>query len=219
MASTDWVLARYHEDVSWTADVFSQIPNLKRVFIYDKGQVPLSEAVISFLRSKTSASIEVRRLPNVGRESHTYLFHMYTHYNDLSDIVFFTQAYFYDKAPAHEWAAFFQNPTVQVLRVQSLDIPWHMTHEEYWTGKPTNPDDIKIGEFARRFMGITHTPVTGMSLYGVFKTTRENIHRYTRREYDSLLTDTKLSTNVHPEEGFYMERLWHAMLCACVGKR
>ncbi len=65
------VVARYKEDVSWVADLgFPAV-------IYDKSglnEIPGSIA-----------------LPNVGRESHTYLQHLTHHYPDFSDYTLFLQ--------------------------------------------------------------------------------------------------------------------------------
>ncbi len=65
------VVARYHEDVSWVADL-----GLPAV-IYDKsGSNEISGAVA---------------LPNVGRESHTYLHHITRHYPNFPDYTLFLQ--------------------------------------------------------------------------------------------------------------------------------
>lgn len=65
------VVARYREDVSWTADL--GLP----VVVYDKsGADPLSGTV---------------PLPNVGRESHTYLQHIVRRYPEFPDYTLFLQ--------------------------------------------------------------------------------------------------------------------------------
>ena len=59
------IVAKYEEDIRWVQD-FSNF----NVFIYDK-----------------SASA----LPNIGREAHTYIYHIVNKYHELDDINVFTQ--------------------------------------------------------------------------------------------------------------------------------
>ena len=68
------VVARYEEDVQWT-EAYSDICTL-----YNKGA------------SKVEGLPFVIRLPNMGREGHTYLYHILSNYNSLSQNVVFTQA-------------------------------------------------------------------------------------------------------------------------------
>lgn len=72
MTGTDIVLSRYEEDISWTKP-FATEANL---IIYNKGS-PLNGTI---------------RLPNVGRESHTYLHHIVHNYDDLAGWTIFSQA-------------------------------------------------------------------------------------------------------------------------------
>ena len=64
------VVSRYNEDISWT---LKYSPN---VVIYNKGQDDIPNAI---------------SLPNVGRESHTYLYHIITNYHHLADLTVFVQ--------------------------------------------------------------------------------------------------------------------------------
>lgn len=69
------VVARYEEDVQWT-EAYSDICTL-----YNKGS------------SKPNAALPfVIRLENTGREGHTYLYHIVSNYESLSQNIVFTQA-------------------------------------------------------------------------------------------------------------------------------
>lgn len=69
------VIARYREDLTWVLD-----HNLSSFcLIYNKG-LPLD-----------SPKFNCKTLPNVGRESHTYLTHIIQNYTNLSDITYFIQ--------------------------------------------------------------------------------------------------------------------------------
>lgn len=71
----DLVVSRFNEDISW----LSQIKGFN-TFIYNKG-------------NQLERSIS---LPNIGREVHTYLYHIINNYDNLSDWTFFTQGHPFD---------------------------------------------------------------------------------------------------------------------------
>lgn len=66
---TELVVARYDEDIDW----LKQLPNIK-ISVYDKGEG------------------ESNRLPNIGRESHTYIHHIIKNYDVMNDWTLFSQA-------------------------------------------------------------------------------------------------------------------------------
>jgi len=81
-AALEIVLARYEEDVSWLEDEYKPF-----VTIYNKGS-PISVEGSGDLR----AIGRIKSLPNVGREGHTYLWHVVNNYNNLADWTVFSQA-------------------------------------------------------------------------------------------------------------------------------
>ena len=63
-----------------------------RVVIYTKGSVePSGKAGLEVLRNKLGADI-IRTLPNVGRESHTFLAHIVDQWDNLAAHTLFGQA-------------------------------------------------------------------------------------------------------------------------------
>ena len=69
--NVELVIARYNEDLSW----LNKVKN-KKITIYNKGE-SIKEKYI--------------KLDNIGRESHTYLYHIINNYDNLSDITIFSQ--------------------------------------------------------------------------------------------------------------------------------
>jgi len=61
----DLVIAKYQEDTSWTKDVDESW----NIVLYDKD----------------------KDIPNIGRDSHTFLYHICLNYNNLADITVFSQ--------------------------------------------------------------------------------------------------------------------------------
>lgn len=66
------VMARYNEDISWAYDYKHLLT------VYNKGHDNLDISSI--------------KLDNVGRESHTFLYHIVKNYNNLSDTTVFSKA-------------------------------------------------------------------------------------------------------------------------------
>lgn len=76
-----YIIARYNEDVSWLESLPAD-----EVVIYNKGDVDVEGS-------------NIRNLPNIGRESHTYLDYITSNYNNLPDIVIFSQGNIVDHIP------------------------------------------------------------------------------------------------------------------------
>lgn len=75
------VVARFREDIAWTRNV----PRGTRVSIYDKGGDGRSmEGGVA--------------LPNIGREAHTYLWHIVRRYDSLAGVTVFCQGHPFDHA-------------------------------------------------------------------------------------------------------------------------
>lgn len=71
--TVELVVARYNENLSWLKKVSKKI----KITIYNKGKNDIDFPFIS--------------LPNIGRESHTYLYHIIKNYDNLSDKTIFCQ--------------------------------------------------------------------------------------------------------------------------------
>ena len=66
------VVAKYREDINWIKDCSS----IDKVTVYYKNE---------------NSQENVNSLPNIGRESHSYLYHILNNYNNLSDYTIFCQ--------------------------------------------------------------------------------------------------------------------------------
>lgn len=83
------IVARFNEDLNW----LSKLPfpyNDIRFHIYNKGNDNIEPLICNQLRNIDTS---VTSLPNIGRESHTYLHHIVSHYDiiDKKGVTFFTQ--------------------------------------------------------------------------------------------------------------------------------
>ena len=75
----DFIIARYNENINWTR--FLQ----GNVFIYNKNNLNLE---INF---QTNNNIKIINLQNIGREGHTYLYHIINNYHQINEINIFLQ--------------------------------------------------------------------------------------------------------------------------------
>jgi hypothetical protein len=71
--TTEIVIARYNENLDW----IKLLPNDIKITIYNKGKNDIEYPFIP--------------LKNIGRESHTYLYHIIMNYNNLADTTIFCQ--------------------------------------------------------------------------------------------------------------------------------
>ena len=69
------IISRYDEDISWLSSY-----ETFNLYIYNKGS-----------RIKNYEFKNIINLKNVGRESHTWLYHIVNNYNKLDDINIFLQ--------------------------------------------------------------------------------------------------------------------------------
>lgn len=67
------VIARYKESLDW----LDEIDCVDKTFIYNKGNERINDDEL--------------KLPNVGREAHTFCYHIVNNYDDLADITIFVQ--------------------------------------------------------------------------------------------------------------------------------
>lgn len=77
MNNVEIIISRFNEDLSWTQEVPF---NFFQYIVYNKGSND------NFIKTNVKQIINVE---NVGRESHTYLYHIIENYDKLSNIMIF----------------------------------------------------------------------------------------------------------------------------------
>ncbi len=75
----DLIVARYNENLNW----LRRVPKSLRVTVYDKSGENTPNAIV---------------LPNIGREAHTYLWHIVENYAALAEMTIFCQGKPFDHA-------------------------------------------------------------------------------------------------------------------------
>ncbi|XP_038074889.1 uncharacterized protein LOC119742791 isoform X1 [Patiria miniata] len=198
------VVAHYDESLDWVKSYADH------AHVYHKG-------------TNTSAPFEMyawEKLPNVGREGHTYLHHIITHYNNLPNVTIFLQAAFrFHRGFCH------RNP-LRYISSARAGIPCIHPDElvvRKW-GKLKHVANFKqdrkaglmrvtaltFGEFYRVLFGAP-PPKDGMPhcYCGCFGATREMIRKHPLHVYQKAIAF--MNDHSNPEEGHYIERLWYWM--------
>ena len=200
---TSIIISRYNEDLNWL-DKYRDL----NLIIYNKG--------LNNIRNKFKNIVE---LPNVGRESHTWLFHIIQNYHNLSDVNIFLQGRIDDLG-----CMSFASPTEYIkdtkkygFAVKRLGLLGPLHWKDY-LGIEKDPrykkswfkGDIGIRsngfrEFSKKYFPKIPFFVT-TSYGGCFGVSKEKIRKYELSFYKKLIEEVEYHSN--PIEGHFMERLW-----------
>jgi hypothetical protein len=136
--SVDLVVARYNEDISW----LSKVPHKLNIIVYNKDDRRSKKTNMYSKFEIKQPKIEhpnarIISLPNIGRESDTYLYHIINNYDKLASKTIFTQGDPFIHSPDFLELL---NKTDKFLPIQSLtdrymgDTPPRKILEERTTG-------------------------------------------------------------------------------------
>jgi hypothetical protein len=197
------VVARYREDVSWTAELGFPVA------VYDKSGAPGPLA-----------------LKNIGRETHTYLSHILRCYDDLAAYTVFVQGAPFDHMPLGATPASFAVRIAQNVRLglqfsgfasfklkcDRLGRPHDMADPVKHGHRPGFGKDIPVGEvYARLFVGPVPERFLVPAPAGMFLVARERIlfhpRDFYRRALDMVAADPDDAANT----GHAFERLWQVL--------
>lgn len=212
------VVARYNEDLTWLKDTFKD----DDVFVYNKGEFIKS--------SELPRAWKLFHIKNVGREAHTYLYHIVKNYERLADVTAFIQGRIEDHIEEKDDQGNVKKP-VQFL--------WDIAKQAYDEGISGNTfyvhpsvkgapspwfkiadyrdDSLKdsgrtFGEWFANFIAMEYPLSENFLWYGaaLFAVSKENILRHPKAFYERLLAT--VDHHAHHEEAHYLERAWYYMM-------
>jgi hypothetical protein len=203
----DVVVAHYKENLAWVDKLNHDW--IGKIHVYTKGTENL---VLN--NPKTL----VTRLPNIGRESHTYLYHCYSHYDEINeekktDFVFFVQGSPHGMEGERLYKAMqelSENREMKFtsnFRVSSAYSFLNKGRCDSWQGQTSRSKyDIKewCDNFLRSDLQIEKIPVFWNACFGVSSDRILSNHK----EKYKFLMEGELS-ELNPECGHYFERLWY----------
>lgn len=203
--SVDIIIARYNEDLKWTLDYpFNKF----KYIVYNKGNND------NFIKKNIKSVIN---LNNVGREGHTYLYHIVNNFNNLADInVFFPGSleikYKNKKAKRilnrilKYNQAFFITPVCPFIN----NIFNNYSYSVYNTSSifnKSNNNNVTPAKFRPYNKWYEHhfnkKSNHNLSNLGIFSVHKNDIIQHPKSRYYNILKE--LSTSPNPEEGFFLE--------------
>jgi len=210
----DLVIAYYKENLDWLA-AYKSFP-FRKVFIYTKG----AEHPASPL------PYEEKKLPNIGRCDHTYLYHIVHTYNDLPTVTIFTTGsahaiqhkknnlnFIVDKVFTTHDSVF------RGQRHTSIRDTFHDFKLNSWQSTNTNNKEnssknslhpARIRPFKQWYeKTFPKIDVNFVVFGGVFAVAQHHIKNRTKASYMRLLRQFPKHSN--PELGHYFERAWLAV--------
>lgn len=149
----DLVVSRYDEDISWISDVTERLRGSITVHVYDKGATDVTPDVSASLETDSNVSVVVSRLPNVGRESHTYLEHVLRMRRTMTagssvDVTVFLQGRMEDHVPMDRdgIAEFVEIMVREAATTKRGESSNHACHTQY--GSFNAIPDLRVSMFA-----------------------------------------------------------------------
>lgn len=192
------VVARYDEDISYL-HLFKN-----NIIVYNKGNDDIS------------TYFNIIKLPNIGRESHTYLYHIITNYNNLADKTLFMQGRVNDHKLL-QFDHYFNDEHLFIGRESVHDIEMLKKDIDH-SGKYLV--ELKKGDLKKS----KYTPYEWINKIGIdisnfekfkmiwganFSISKEIIQSKPKLFYENLIKYVDYDRN--PEEGHFFERAWYTI--------
>lgn len=196
------VVARYNENVDWLKK------ERKNCVIYNKGK---------HLRLKNEI-----QCPNKGRESETYLRYIIENYNELPDIIVFTQGKIQDhlgkddinillnlknQANLHNKSQLFLEHYKSYIN-WDFDPMWNYKNGNWYLkdNYKNNEKKLFINWFQENIQSIYPNPIR-VYKNGIFAVKKEYILKHPIKYYIQLRDE--LTHHDNPAEGHFFERSWY----------
>ena len=214
LSSIEIVIANYEENLEWIENLADS--QYSKLTIYNKGMAKDYTKVVE--RGAT-----VHTLPNIGREAHTYLYHIIQNYDNLADVTIFLpgSTMTFNQKKEQLYTIFkeletkkdsiivgFKDPAYLQSELNTFILDeYEITSEENKKNNPGNtlePAMIRpFGKWVKaRFPGKSFTC---MSYRGVLAVSRIDIHKKPLEYYEKFIDELQFKNS---EVVHYFERAW-----------
>lgn len=203
----DVVVSHYREDLSWVEKIEDE--RVRRIFVYTKGE---NNPVL-----KNDKVVNIN-LKNVGRESHTYLNHCVSQYEEMrdgsADFVFFLQGnpHGMDDIIISDWIDCVSENSLRHTLNFRMSSPFDFLRGgrcSTWAGS-TEPAEFNVKGWCENFVRsdaeFNNIPIFWNACFGV---SVDRILSNPQEKYRTIVENELSSKN--PECGHYCERLWYYM--------
>ena len=194
----DIVVSRYKENLNWINDVYQEY----NFIIYNKSNIYPIEIDNLIKNNK----VKYYTLENVGRESHTYLHYIITHYDKLPNKIFFTQADPFDHLVKNQVVepSFFINILKKYFEGDGEFKGYGAKHYLWKIGMGDKKQLICREIYEKLFKNEFEDWYFNNG--GIFGVKKENILLRSKDFYEESIKYLIKSSD--PLEGFCFERLW-----------
>jgi hypothetical protein len=188
------IVARYNENLEWLN------PIIDNCIIYNKGnKLGLSNEII---------------LDNVGREAETYLHYIIENYDNLPDIVIFTQGNISDHRGSNDINILINMANEAAIHNKSIcfrdNCPenWNSIDENnyYLHNNYKNNERMPFGEWFKRHINPIYPYPLLLYWNAIFAVKKELILNKPIEYYKNLILE--VNHHINPTEGHFFERSW-----------
>ena len=195
------IISRYNESIEWLKSEMSNC------IVYNKGE-------------KLNIENEII-LENVGRESETYLHYIITNYDNLPDVIVFTQARISDHKGLDDinylinikneafCNSMSQNFSIHndVGRCMHFDKTWNLREDGYYLKDNYKTTPITFLDWFRTNIDIHYPNPIYFYCNAIFAVKKENILNKPIDYYKKLILE--VNHHVNSAEGHFFERSWY----------
>jgi hypothetical protein len=222
--SYELIISRYNESLSWldNKEYIDTYNKFSKIICYNKGnEIPNN----SYIKSHPN-QFQIKTLPNVGREAHTYLTHIIQNYDNLSDINVFVPG---SCDVSNKWfraintmiKSLNTNNTVFMCDAYDSNLIEKIYNFKIDTYASTNSENLNLNNennlkispirpFGKWYTHVFEsTPLEYLSFNAIFAVSKEHIHNRSKDFYIKLLDYVNTSSN--HEVAHYIERAWPAI--------
>jgi hypothetical protein len=198
------IIARYNEDLLWLNEWKDKFD----IIVYNKGKKDLQE------------NYTIIDLPNIGREAHTYLYHIVNNYDTLAENNIFLQGRIKDLGPNVYQDL---NHYINEIKEKGYSAPIGYAFGDYYKNIDFLADPLYKDQVLSKYFRLSditfkdyiikyfknlpqYMPV---SMKGCFGVSKKNIQSRPKEFYLNLLNSIPEYHTV--EEAHFLERLWAFM--------
>ena len=208
----DLVIARFSEDLGWIRNLPKDM--FRTIYVYNKGPD----------MTKITDNMRIESLPNLGREAHTYLYHIIHHFPHEGEIstTVFVPGSVYSK---HHKLSQIDKILEHLKRFPSKSVIVENKHERLNTAKDFSINHYSITNEGNRVLNpnvklnaantnplgpwfekyIPNEQMRCLSTNGIFAATSHDIRKHSKNFYETLI---KTVSTKNPVAVHYMERVW-----------
>jgi len=192
------VIAKYKEDISWLGALKGW-----EIFVYSK--------------DPNEPDPNLTRLPNVGREAHTYLYHIVKYYDELSELTVFAQANPFDHSPNFVQKLSDLKAGTEYEALSDDEMLFDSFAFPHLAASPLSIDRKTFQEFYLSVLNREPPKLMFCKANALFAVSRERLRSRPKEFYQRILKSLEGETsaelnkrlNVNMIEAHFLERMWH----------